>query len=269
MNSEVLTAKKWYRWLWFSPLLTIPTLVFLVLYDLGYELICRGNWQRCDHDLAYLVTGLIAISGSALWHLVLLNPALNKQNGFVRWHGRQALLLAGIRTAVPVAFLIYDYVEGGYGDIMLWSIPVLIVVWLFGTLWGQGQAKRGDCALMRWTGHAAGLPLPVGAEKPTVAPVIGSLIHEKPDHRTAYYQGLSLREQDKPVEAARVFQTLLVSDATPELRIRVAEELKRIGGADENLSVDVLVAIFRFSHDLEQRRLALAELERLGLVEPL
>ena len=268
MNPEVLTAKKWYRWLWLSPLLTIPTLLLLVFNDPGYRLICGSNWLNCDHYLSELVTALIAIISPALWHLVLLIPALDKHNGFVRWHGRQALLLAGIRTAIPMAFLFYDFIDG-FDGIILWSIPVLIAVWLFGTLWGQGQAKRGDCALMRWTGHGQGLPLPVGEEKPAVAPVIGSLIHEKPDHRTAYYQGLSLREQGKPDEAAKIFQTLLASEATPDLKIRVAEELKRIGGADENLTADILVTIFRFSNDLEKRRLALAELERLGLVEPL
>jgi hypothetical protein len=266
MNPEVLTAKKWYRWLWLSPLLTIPSVVFLIFNEPGYELICRRN---CDYALAFLVTGLIAILGSALWHLVLLAPALNKQSEFVRWHGRQALLLAGVRTAVPVAFLIYDFVEGGYGESVLWSIPVLIAVWLFGTLWGQGQAARGDCALMRWTGHGAGLPLPTGTAKPTAAPGLGPLSHERLEYRTAYYQGLSLREQGKSDEAIRVFHRLVVSDATPELKARVAEELKQIGDTDENLTADVLVATFRFSHEPEQRRMALAGLERLGLVEPL
>ena len=145
MNPQILTSKKWYRWLWLSPLLTIPSVVFLVFNDLGHELICGGNRRDCDYGLAFMVTGLTAILGSALWHLVLLVPALNRQSEFVRWHGRQALLLAGIRTAVPVAFLIYDFVEGGYGESVLWSIPALIAVWLFGTLWGQGQAARGDC----------------------------------------------------------------------------------------------------------------------------
>lgn len=268
MNPEIITAKNWYRWLWLSPLLTIPTLIYILVSDPGYGLICGGNWRNCDYDLEMLVTGLFAILGSALWHLVLLIPALNKQNRFVRWHGRQALLLAGIRTAIPVAFLILDFVNGMYVEISIWSVPVLIVFWFFGTRWGKGQAKRGDCALMRWTGHGAGLPLPVGEEK-TDAPVIGSLIHERPEHRTAYYQGLSLREQDRSDEAVKIFHSLLVSNATPELKIRVAEELKRISTTDENLKADVLVAIFRFSSDQVQRRLALAELERLGMVEPL
>jgi hypothetical protein len=269
MNPEILTAKKWYRWLWFSPLLTIPSVVSIYLNGPGYELICGRNWQNCDYYLVGRVDGLAAILGSALWHLVLLVPALNKQSEFVRWHGRQALLLAGIRTTAPLAFLTYGLFVGGSRSSVLWSIPVLIAVWLFGTLWGQGQAARGDCSLMRWTGHGVGLPLPTGAAKPAAAPDLGPLSHERPDYRTAYYQGLSLREQGRSDEAVRVFHTLLVSDATPELKVRVVEELNRIGSADESLTADVLVAIFRFSHNPEQRRMALAGLERLGLVEPI
>ena len=257
MNPEVLTAKKWYRWLWLSPLLTIPSLFFITItvFQPSRELIC----------------GLIAILGSALWHLILLVPALNKQSEFVRWHGRQALLLAGLRTAIPVAFLVYGYVLGG-GYIALawlWFIPVLILVWLFGTLWGQRQAARGDCALMRWTGHGAGLPLPTGTAKPTAAPGHGPLIYERPDHRAAYDRGLRLREQGNPDQAARVFYALLVSDATPELKARVAQSLNQISGIDEHMTPDVLVAIFRFSRDPEQQRMVLATLNLLGLVEAL
>ncbi len=102
MYSEVLTAKNWYWWLWLSPFITIPSAIFIGLNEPGYELICGGNWRNCDYAFASLVSGLIAVLGSALWHLVLLVPALDKQSEFVRWHGRQALLLAGIRTAVQL-----------------------------------------------------------------------------------------------------------------------------------------------------------------------
>jgi hypothetical protein len=118
----------------------------------------------CDWA-AYRLIPLIAILGSALWHLVLLIPALNKEHPFIRWHGRQALLLAGVRTAVAVplahemAFPTVDF-EGYL------IIVVLIVIWLGGTLWGQRQAARGDCSLMRWFGRAEALPRPEPAEEP-------------------------------------------------------------------------------------------------------
>ena len=72
------------------------------------------------------------------------------------WHGRQALLLALLRTSVPIFFVLF------VGDpiIVLISLLLLIPIWLVGTLWGQNQAGRGDCSLMRWTGRADALPGP-------------------------------------------------------------------------------------------------------------
>jgi hypothetical protein len=122
---------------------------------------------------------------------------------------------------------------------------------------------------MRWTGHGAGLPLPTRTAKPVSEPSRGLLIDETWNQRTAYHQGVILREQGKLTEAVRVFQTLLVSDATPELKAKVVTALNEIVVTDKNLKADVLVAIFRFSHEPEQRRMALARLERMGLVEPL
>ena len=123
-HAEHLQAKKVYRWLWWSPLLTVPTLVFL------------GNWGE----------QVAAVLGSALWHLTLLKPAQNEESAFVRWHGRQALALAGLRTIIPLFFAVFY-------DLNLIFIPILIAVWFFGTIWGQNQAARGDCSLARWLGH--------------------------------------------------------------------------------------------------------------------
>jgi len=156
---EKRTARNWYWWLWLSPLITVPSLILLTLfiiffYDPGAELVCGGNWRNCNHAMAGRIDILIIVFASALCHLILLIPASNKKNPFVRWHGRQALLLAGLRTAVPLAFgLIF-----GFDDVTLGFIPVLIAVWFFGTLWGQLQAARGKCTLMHWFGQAEALP---------------------------------------------------------------------------------------------------------------
>ncbi len=278
MNPEVLTAKKWYRWLWLSPLLTIPTLIFVFIRldffpgEALERLICGQGWRGnlCRFYLPEWLRFTVAILVSALCHLILLVPALNRQSEFVRWHGRQALLLAGVRTAIPAAFLIYSMVEW-YGDIvvLLWSIPVLIPVWFFGTLWGQRQAARGECALMRLTGHVAGLPLPARTANSAAGPRLVPLIDKRVAQYAAYDRGLRLREQGKPDEAARVFYTLLVSDSTPELKARVAQELTQISSIDESVTPDVLVAILRFSRDREQQRMVLTTLNLLGLVEAL
>jgi hypothetical protein len=138
--------------------------------------------------------------------LILLYPAVWGKTDFVRWHGRQALLLAGLRTAVAFGISITIIQEN---PLFLLGFIVLVLLWLFGNLWGQTQAKRGECSLMRWTGHGAGLPLPV-AQTPE-----------------------PLEQKPAPVE------------------------------------IDQLVGIIRFNTDPEQRQAALAELERLGLVEAL
>lgn len=151
LDPERRIARNWYWWLWLSPLLTMPTLLVLFL---------PFAYAGQDH-----VGGLIAILGSALWHLVLLIPALNKWSGFVRWHGRQALLLAGVMTVLLLVFAFDSEAVPYYGNAgdMLYSA---FAVWFFGTLFSQRQAARGDCSLMRMLGRAEALPGPEPAAEP-------------------------------------------------------------------------------------------------------
>jgi hypothetical protein len=155
---EIQTASKWYRWLWLSPFLTIPTLLILFSASdaLTYSLLCPQGWQNCNYAAAYKLNGLIAVLFSALWHLLLLIPSLNKESQFVCWHGRQAMILAGVRTAVPLIFLL----AAGFYFSEIVAFLILIPIWFFGTFWGQRQAARGDCSLMRWTGRGDFLPGP-------------------------------------------------------------------------------------------------------------
>lgn len=169
-------AKKWYAWLWLSPLLTVPTfaLIYKVTDDPGYELIC-GDLVDCRSSrwLGYTVAVLVAVLGSALWHLILLVPARDREAAFVRWHGRQALLLAGVRTALALAVGL-TYATDSF---MLLPASLLLLVWLGGTIWGQNQARRGDSSLMRWAGHEEELWALQRAEKEadTEEPDLGRL----------------------------------------------------------------------------------------------
>jgi len=147
---EYEKAKQVYLWLWFSPLLTIPTLVILLTWDPGYRLNC------CGYAIEERITGTIAVLGSALWHLSLLKSARSKDSSLIRWHARQALTLAGLRTAVPFFFMFVF----GFDSETLISIPILICIWLLGTFFGQDQAKQGSCTLARLFGHADELPGP-------------------------------------------------------------------------------------------------------------
>lgn len=129
-----------YAWLWASPILTIPTLFLISLFtSIAFE-------NQND------VQVVLSVLGPATWHLVLLIPALFGKSEFIRWHGRQALLIAGIRTTVAMlSFVFISYFWLGSA--------VLVGIWLGGNLWGMSQVRRGDCALMRWTGHSTNLPL--------------------------------------------------------------------------------------------------------------
>ena len=151
-------ASTWYLWMWLSPFLTIPTLVFIYLnlQSMSYDLICPNGYSNCNYDLVFKVEVLAALLGSSMWHLVLLIPSLDRKEEFVRWHGRQMFILAGIRTAVPVILVL---AIGDFPSLLI-SMVALIIVWLAGNLWGQNQAKRGDCSLMRWTGREELLPGP-------------------------------------------------------------------------------------------------------------
>jgi hypothetical protein len=148
---EERTARNWYWWLWLSPLITIPTFFFLaevVFWEGPRSLIFVVDYRlgRRAYLLALLVT--------SLWHLILLVPALNAKSEFVRWHGRQALLLAGVRTAVPLLFVL----AFGRSWRLAWGLPILVAVWFSGMLLSQREAARGLCGLMRWFGRAEAQP---------------------------------------------------------------------------------------------------------------
>ena len=199
-------ARRWYLWLWLSPLLTVPTLLILsgILDTLIWALApptraVSGSVNY--HTIVERVAAVVAVLGSALWHLVLLIPARDKESAFVRWHGRQALLIAGVRTAIP---MMLGLLIGGDGP--WWSIPILLIIWLAGTLWGQRQATRGECSLMRWFG------------------------------------------QEEP--------WWTVGEADPKAWPREHD-------------AQALVEIVRFSRDPEERRRAVEELSRRGMVETL
>lgn len=141
-------ARNWYFWLWFSPLVAFPTSTVLFLY-----LIFAGdNFPLSILSNLILVAGhylpllnLILI-GPALLHLILLIPALDKKRPFVRWHARQAMLIVAVRTCF--IFIAVDALIESYWTIVFLFLP--LAIWFFGTLWGQLEANRGRCTLMKW-----------------------------------------------------------------------------------------------------------------------
>jgi len=145
---EVRTARNWYRWLWVSPAFTIPTLILLYLGDFGWEfrqLLCP------DRGCGYFreIRAAMDLLFSGFWHLILLIPSIEPRSAFVRWHARQALLLAGIRTAVPVLLVL----AVGIGMGLPLALLLLLVLWVIGPLWGRRQAAQGQCSLANWLGQ--------------------------------------------------------------------------------------------------------------------
>ncbi len=197
------TARNWYRWLWLSPLIIVPSLILSMLftgfiYDPGRDLICEGSWRNCDHRMmADLVNILFIAFASTFWHLILLKPALDKKSAFVRWHGRQALLLGGLQaTALLVSVPILDYESVRPGLVL-----VLIAIWFFSTRWGQSQAARGDCSLMRWFEQTEALPTrkPVLKSKPVqvTKPDPESLVNAVRYSNNSEQRNKALRELEK------------------------------------------------------------------------
>lgn len=120
-------AKAPYTWLRWSPLLTVLT--FITFYSIVYS----NNYSNFD----FYKTTFIAILLSAVWHLLLLQYVRNPDNEFEAWHGRQALLFAGIRTGTCLIFLAVDYISGS--SIFFWVIPVLIIMWMVMSSWAPAR----------------------------------------------------------------------------------------------------------------------------------
>ena len=157
LRAEIRRASGAYGLLWVSPVVTVPATLYLAVTIGGS--ISRSNCANgiVSCEIINRVPLLAGILMSAAFHLLLLRPALDPTHAFVRWHGRQALLLAGVRTAIPLAAVL----AFGFDYPALLAIPALMLVWLVGNLWAQSQAAGGDCTLMRLAGQGAGLPLPI------------------------------------------------------------------------------------------------------------
>lgn len=183
------SARGVYRWLWCSPLLTIPTLALLLFSDMPIS---------------------IAVLGSALWHLLLLRQALAK-HPFVRWHGWQGLLLAGLRTAVPLSYGLMFYDEDSVTSV-IW---ILIAIWLIGNISGQNQVARGDCWLMRVRGQGDGLPLKWSPAAPA---------RPQPSAEPSVAR---LAEAKRRAEVADLLAVFQIGDAAS--RSKALEQLKSMG----------------------------------------
>ena len=225
LSPEEKTARNWYRWLWLSPLLTLPTLTMLFLFSSG--------------SIGF------SVIGSSLWHLLLLFPTSDKNSAFVRWHGAQAMLLAVARTLIALAALSGDDLNG-------YLSLLLVAVWFFGTRWGQRQASRGDCTLIRHFGRAEDLP----AYQAIIAANHIEPAEDAGDNWPAAADSSKAEALTKAVTPAKI-ET--VGQAMGSAKIEAPAQ------AIDSTGAEALIEIVRYNPDPAARRQAVADLKQLGL----
>ncbi len=147
-RSEEWLAKSAYNWLRISPLFTITTLYIVASLGIG-ESICYIDLSLCDyHGFGFYITiaGYINIGlgvlVSACWHLILLQYANNKDSEFVRRHGKQALIYAGVRTAVALFGVVADFLLNTDGGVACIAIIILLILWFALPNLGMGKIKK-------------------------------------------------------------------------------------------------------------------------------
>jgi len=257
-QKEKKKAAEWYLWLFLSPLLTVFTayIIFIFAWRLTDAFLNpRGHGYIGYGNPAARLALLISILGSALWHLILLIPALDKESIFVSWHGKQALLLAGVRTAVPLVFVGFFGMDG-----LILSILLLIVIWLFGTLWGQGEARQGKCSLAGWFGKAEEIMHP--------EPAAGSAVQDSLNQISAPLLEIirySPEKSDRDKALADLRASLPLGSRLVRPFFYRRSGLSVIPASDSR--IEALLKLIRSSPDRQLREKALLSLTDWGLVD--
>ena len=125
---EKKTAGRIYTWLFLSPLLTVPCLVFTFINPVIYT----DNFQ--SRSLSLLVPVIMQTP-------ILLG--MTSRSAFVFRHTQQGILLVAIRAASTLLLfgLIGEEFNSAFGLFML----VNGGLWLFSSLWGWSQTRAGVC----------------------------------------------------------------------------------------------------------------------------
>jgi len=160
-----------------------------------------------------------------IFHIPLLFGLLSRSR-FVQRHTQQAFILIGLRASMAAISL--NLGRDPSDGLWLWFFGNG-ALWLFGSLWGLNQATRGDCWLMRRRGEGEELPRPwaVPAGVPTT-PVAQLPFDVTADPNAAFEDGRRLLRGGKRVEATACF-LLAFREGPPDLRHRALAELERLG----------------------------------------
>jgi hypothetical protein len=190
VESEKRTARLLYAWLMLSSFLTIPIFA-LTLFNLS------SDSSTNERVLAALIP--------LIFHAPLL-LGLSSKSTFVFRHSQQAIFLMAIRAAV--ASLAVSITADPFIGIALFVFGNG-ALWLFGSVWGWDQVRRGECWFMKRKSQRV-----ISAE---AIQVDRELEHmpKSPDAKDV------LTAKD---EALQIFRT-----GNPESKKRAVEVLSRLG----------------------------------------
>ncbi|MBW8009640.1 MAG: hypothetical protein FVQ83_00170 [Chloroflexi bacterium] len=216
---------KWvYTWLLLSPFITLPWMA-INLFGL------RGS--------SPLTSWVWAMITPAFVHILLISP-LRSPHLFVHRHAQQALLLVSMRVLSAVVFL---GLTRGEGQCVWFFVNGLL--WLWGTIWGRGQLKRGDSWLMRFEGEGGELPRPwalddqvrIESSFENISPVqqvnpkilsVKIPTSNAPSHvQSALREGFDLAKNLKKEEAIGKF-LIVFRDGPLDWRKQAIDELKKL-----------------------------------------
>ncbi len=136
---EKQLARGPYLWLRASPLLTVFTFYMVISFSPA-EFFCSNLFQ-CSYNTVTMINAVCGVLISALWHLILLQYISSDKSSIVHKHGRQALIYAGIRTAIPLGAILFDLLTEAGGALACWTIPILIVLWVVNSNSGLKQVE--------------------------------------------------------------------------------------------------------------------------------
>jgi hypothetical protein len=137
VEKEKRTARLLYTWLMLSSFLTIPVFA-LTLFNLA------SDSPPNERVLAALIP--------LIFHTPLL-LGLTSKSTFVFRHSQQAIFLMAIRAAVASLAVTIT------SDPLNWIWLFVLgngALWLFGSIWGWDQIRRGECWFMKRKGQKIG-----------------------------------------------------------------------------------------------------------------
>lgn len=234
--SEERLAKAAYNWLRVSPVVTVITLFIITAMDPA-QYICGNYWNwestsRCSYQFAENINYAFGILGSAAWHLILLQYASNKDSEFVRKHGRQALIYAGVRTAVPLGAVIFSSLTGDNSTFSCLAIGILLILWFALPNAGLAQVKReleSDPAISR---DPAVVQTPSSPNE-----IIGINISPPPSQRTEVLEQLLDELQSENDDT--VLSAILKLGQIQESNAEILKELEALADEDENMNIRI------------------------------